>query len=45
MPERFFVEISFLTQLSELGWMVIDQGEGLPYNPGKASGRAFVRCS
>jgi type I restriction enzyme R subunit len=42
MSERTQVEVPFLTQLSALGWSVIDQGEGLPVDPG-ASLRADFR--
>lgn len=41
MSERLHVEVPLLTQLSELGWVVIDQGEGLPSDPGKSLRQSF----
>lgn len=42
MSEYRFVEQPFLTQLTALGWEVIDQGEGIPKDPA-ASHRADFR--
>ncbi len=33
MSERLQVENPFLSQLASLGWLVVDQGEGLPTDP------------
>ncbi len=41
MSERTEVEIPFLSQLAKLGWSVVDQGEGLPTDPGKSLRGSF----
>ena len=33
MSEYTFVEKPFLDQLDDLGWKIIDQGEGVPHDP------------
>ena len=42
MSGYLYVEISFLDQLEALGWMTIDQGQGMiPSNPAKSLHSGF----
>jgi len=41
MSEYAFVEKPFLNQLDALGWMVIDQGPGIPTDPTKSLRTSF----
>jgi len=41
MSEYKFVERPFLTQLKNLGWEVIDQGDGIPTDPTKSRRTTF----
>lgn len=41
MSEYHFVEKPFLTQLEQLGWTCIDQGQGIPQDPTKSFRTSF----
>lgn len=41
MSEYHFVEKPFLTQLEQLGWTCIDQGQGIPQDPTKSFRKTF----
>lgn len=41
MSERALVELPLLEQLGDLGWSIIDQGEGCPFDPSKSLRGSF----
>jgi len=42
MSEYTEVEQPFLQQLAQQGWQIIDQGQGVPQDPGSAYAGTFV---
>ena len=41
MSEYSHIEKPFLTQLKDLGWMILDQGGGIPTDPNKSKRTSF----